>query len=339
MRLVTFSRGTTGPRLGAVLGAWDAWEWIVDVNRAVPHLPADMLGFIDVCGPLEGPTWRRANDAVADVARRLEEGRLRFAWRPRDVKLHAPIAPRLLRDFTSFRGHIARTRAALGAPFPTDWDSFPPYYNGNHLTVLGPGDSVPILRYISYATGTRRTVTSRKIDYEAELGYVIGREGRDVDAGRAGKYLFGLTIFNDFSARDVQAQAMKIGLGPPPGKDWANTLGPCVVTRDEFGPLRDQRVTIRVNGRTRLRGTFHELVFESPHVAEGERAAWSFEELVDFISHGQGIRAGEVWGSGTIPGGCELERQDRARYLRPGDRVQIDVESIGSLANLIGRPR
>lgn len=337
MRLVTFSRGKTAPRLGAVLGAWDAWEWIVDLNRADAHLPADMLGFIDACGSLEGPAWRRANETIEDAARRLEEGRLRFAIRLRDVKLHAPIAPRLLRDFTSFRGHIARTRAALGAPFPSDWDSFPPYYNGNHLNVLGPGDPVPVLRYISYGTGARRMVTSRKLDYEAEIGFIIGRDGRDIGVSEARSHLFGLTIFNDFSARDVQAQAMKIGLGPAPGKDWANALGPCVVTRDEFGQLRDQRVTIRVNGRKRLRGTFHELVFDCPHVAEGERAAWTFEEIVDFISHGQGIRAGEVWGSGTIPGGCELERQERARYLRPGDRVQIEVEGIGSLANPIGR--
>src|SRR6059036_3365540 len=67
-----------------------------------------------------------------------------------------------------------------------------------------------------------------------------------------GAHLFGVTIFNDFSARDLQATASRTGMGPAPGKDWANALGPCIVTRDEFGELRDQAIAVRVNNEGRL---------------------------------------------------------------------------------------
>src|SRR5438034_10984796 len=85
------------------------------------------------------------------------------------------------------------------------------------------------------------------MDYEAEIGFGLGNGGREIDATKATGHLFGVTIFNDFSARDIQMAAGKIGMGPAPGKDWANALGPCIVTRDEFGELRDQSVVVRVN--------------------------------------------------------------------------------------------
>jgi len=131
--------------------------------------------------------------------------------------------------------------------------------------------------------------------------------------------------------------AGRIGMGPAPGKDWANALGPCIVTRDELGELRDQSVAVRVNGEERSRGRYDELVHRNPLVKGGERPLWSFPEMLQHLSHAQTIHAGEVWGSGTIPGGCELERGDKARYLNPGDRVEIEIEGIGVLANSIGQ--
>src|SRR5437867_2952816 len=144
-----------------------------------------------------------------------------------------------------------------------------------------------------------------------------------------------VTILNDFSARDLQATASRTGMGPAPGKDWANALGPCIVTRDEFGELRDQAIVVRVNNEERLRDRYRSLVHENPWVREGQRALWSFPEMLEFLSRFQPIHAGEVWGSGTIPGGCELERGDRARYLKPGDRIEIEIEGIGVLENSI----
>ena len=335
MRLVTFSLPGRRPRVGAVLGPWDRWQWVLDLHGLDDRIPVDMISFIDACGNLSGRTWVRATRAVAAAEKSLAGRRSPSVHRPSAVRLHAPIAPRLLRDFIAFRGHIARTRAALGGPFPAEWERLPAYYNGNHLNILGPGEPVPVLEYPMYEGGDVGIAATAKLDYEAEIGFVLGPGGRDIPATEASEHLFGVTIFNDFSARDIQAVAMKVGLGPPPGKDWANALGPCIVTRDEFGPLGDQRVAVRINGTGRLSGTYRDLVYKNPFVGEGQRAVWTFEEMVSFVSRSQKVHAGEVWGSGTIPGGCELEKGDRAVYLRPKDVVEIEVEGIGVLSNPI----
>ena len=333
MKLVTFSVRGSEPRIGAALGPWDGWQGIVDLHAADPEIPPTMLEFIDRCGSLAGDTWDRARR----IAREGETGRIpgSAVFPPQDVRLHAPIAPRLLRDFLAFRSHVIRTRIAMGSKIPEEWDRIPSYYNGNHHSLYGPEDAIPVPRYLVVDRGERREVATEKLDYEAEVGFVVGVGGRSIDADRAASHLFGVTVFNDFSARDVQLTAGKIGMGPGPAKDFANSLGPCIVTRDEFGPLREQRVTVRVNGTERLNGRYRELVFENPLLKEGERPVWSFDEMVAFVSRSQEVRTGEVWGSGTIPGGCELERGEDARYLSSGDRVEIAIEGIGVLRNLV----
>ncbi|MGI0149296.1 MAG: fumarylacetoacetate hydrolase family protein [Thermoplasmata archaeon] len=335
MKLVTFSDAGASPRLGAIVGTWDRWEAIVDLHAADPALPTDMQTFLERAGGLSGDTWNRA----LKVVDRKGEARSSGRFRPSDVRLHAPIGPRLLRDFLAFRGHVARTRAAVGSSVAAEWDQIPAYYNGNHLNVIGPGDPAPAMQYQIQEGGHPRTVDSQKMDYEAEVAFVLGVGGRRIAAKDANAHLFGVTIFNDFSARDIQVTAGKIGMGPAPGKDWANALGPCIVTRDEFGELKDQSIAVRVNGEERNRGRYHDLVYKNPFVKEGERAVWSFPEMLESLSRIQPVFAGEVWGSGTIPGGCEFERGSEARYLRPGDRIEIEIEGIGVLANSIAAPR
>ncbi|HEX9340795.1 MAG TPA: fumarylacetoacetate hydrolase family protein [Thermoplasmata archaeon] len=336
MKLVTFSRGGSAPRLGAVVGPWDRWEWIADLSAADAAIPSDTLGFIDACPDLTGDIWDRAHRILSE-AERIVSDPPPWAFRPPDVRIHPPILPRLLRDFLAFRAHVARTRAAAWTSIPPEWNWMPGYYNGNHLNIVGTGEEVGPMRYEMFDGKTPRLILSPKMDYEAEIGFVLGKGGREIDAMRAPAHLFGVTIFNDFSARDIQVTAGKIGMGPAPGKDWANALGPAIVTRDEFGELRDQAVVVRVNNEERLRDRYRNMVFENPWAKEGPRALWSFPEMVEFASRFQPIQAGEVWGSGTIPGGCEFERGDRARYLMPGDRVEIEIEGIGVLANSIAR--
>lgn len=335
MKLVTFSRDGRGPRLGAVLGPWDRWERVVDLNAADERIPADMLALVDVCGGLSGEVWghveRAADRALQGSGRDLQKA----VFPMEDIVLRAPIAPRLLRDFIAFRGHIARTRANAGSQVPAEWDRLPAYYNGDHLNVVGPGDSVAVPRFVTFDGGARNLVESAKLDYETEIGFVLGKGGQTIPAEDAWEHLFGVTIFNDFSARDLQSLASKVGMGPPPGKDWANSLGPCIVTRDEFGSLEGKGIAVRVNGSERLRGDYRRLVYESPFVKPGERAAWTFPEIVEALSRSQAIHAGEVWGSGTIPGGCEFEKGEKAAYLRPGDVVELEVEGIGVLRNAI----
>src|SRR5947209_3980989 len=334
MKLVRFSTAGGAPRLGGVVGPWDRWDWVVDLSAVDRKIPKDTLEFIDACPELKGDVWDRSLRALSE-AEHIGSEAPAWAYRPRDVRIHSPIAPRLLRDFLAFRAHVARTRAAAWAQIPPEWDVLPAYYNGNPLNVVGTEEAIAPMRFETFDGKTPRLIFSSKMDYEAEIGFVLGLGGRDIDATRASAHLFGVTIFNDFSARDLQATATKTGMGPAPGKDWANALGPCIVTRDEFGELRDQSIVVRVNNEERLHDRYRSLVHENPWVREGQRALWSFPEMVEFLSRFQPIHAGAVWGSGTIPGGCELERGERARYLKPGDRVEIEIEGIGVLANLI----
>ncbi len=335
MRLVTFSRGRDSERLGAVLGPWDAPETVVDLYAVDRAIPADILGFLDAAGSLSGGVWRRAGAAVRHAEQVRRRTRPAFLHPIDRVRLRVPIRPRLLRDFIAFRGHIARTRAARGEKVPAEWDRVPAYYNGDALNLLGPGDPVLYPRFSTFENGVWTQTVSRKLDYELEVAYVVGQGGRESGAGRALPSLFGVTIFNDLSARDLQAVAGRVGMGPAAGKDWANALGPCIVTRDELGELTGRRVSVRVNGTQRLHGRIEDLVHRNPLFEPGQRHAWGFEELATFLARSQPVHAGEVWGSGTIPGGCEFEKGDAAAYLAPGDVVELEVEGIGVLANPI----
>ena len=335
MKLVTFSRGRDAPRLGVVLGAWDAWEVVVDLHAVDRDLPIDALAFVDAAGRLAGPTWKRAVAAVKRAENALARTHPRYAHKPKRVRLQPPIQPRLLRDFIAFRGHIARTRAARGEKVPAEWDRVPAYYNGDHLNLLGPGDTVPFPRTATFEGSVWKHPLSQKLDYELEIGYVVATSAA---AKPVVPSLFGVTIFNDFSMRDLQSLAGRVGMGPAAGKDWANALGPCLVTRDEFGPLRDQHVAVRVNGVQRLAGRVRDLVTRNPLIEPDQRTAWSFREMATFLAATQRVHAGELWGSGTIPGGCEFERGEAAAYLVPGDVVELEVEDIGVLRNPIARP-
>jgi 2-keto-4-pentenoate hydratase/2-oxohepta-3-ene-1,7-dioic acid hydratase in catechol pathway len=294
-----------------------------------------MMEFIDGAGSLTGAMWRRALETMKRAGTARRRSRPAYVHPAGRVKLHAPIRPRMLRDFIAFRGHIARTRTARGEKVPPEWDLVPAYYNGNPWHVVGPEAAVPVPQNVSRLGDVWSASPTQKLDYEAEIGYVVGRDGWNVAPEKASVHLFGLTIFNDFSMRDLQTAVSKIGMGPAAGKDWANALGPCIVTRDEFGPLREQRIEVRVNGTVRLSGTFDDLVFRNAWVQPSERAMWTFEDLVGFLSRTQRIQAGEIWGSGTIPGGCELEKGEAAKYLEPGDQVEIRIEGIGTLSNRI----
>jgi len=338
MRLVTFSRGRSEPRLGAVLPEIDPTV-VVDLNAADRRLPSDMLSFVDACGGLRGKTWTQARLVLERARKAARTRRARYLHSARAVRLRPPIRPRLLRDFIAFRAHVARTREVMGSRVPAEWDAFPAYYNGTHLDVLGPDNAVRVPRF-PVAGGTEpRFVETTKLDYEAEIGYVVGRGGRDVEGAPAARCLFGVTIFNDFSARDIQFTVARVGMGPGPGKDFANALGPCIVTRDEFGTPDENVIQVHVNGKERFRGKYRELVYRSPHLAPGDRPLWSFPEMIECISRSQEVRPGEVWGSGTIPGGCELERGDAAQYLVPGDVVEVGIQGIGTLRNRIAPSR
>jgi 2-keto-4-pentenoate hydratase/2-oxohepta-3-ene-1,7-dioic acid hydratase in catechol pathway len=226
------------------------------------------------------------------------------------ARLLAPLRPRSLRDFLSFEGHLKNAYARLDRPIPPEWYDVPAYYKGMPDTVIGPEETVPWPDW----TG--------KLDHELELAAVIGAGGRDIAEADAPAAIFGYTIWNDLSARDVQARELPVGMGPGKAKDWdgSNVLGPCIATPDEVD-LERARMRVRVNGEV-----WGEDTPASMH--------HSFATLIAYASLAQTLRAGEVLGSGTAAGGSGLELD---RWLEEGDVVELEVEGIGVLRNRIGR--
>lgn len=248
----------------------------------------DMVAFIEAGGPLG------ATHEVGPLA---------------EVDLRAPLRPRTLRDFLAFEGHMKNALALLGLPIPTQWYTVPAYYKGLPDTVIGPGDEIPWPSY------------TEKLDHELELAIVMGTPGRDISEEDALDHVFGFTLWNDLSARDVQSQELPIGMGPGKGKDWdgSNVLGPWIVTPDEVDP-QNIDLEVRVNGE-RWGGDNT----ASLHHGIGALVAYASRDLT--------LRPGEVLGTGTATGGSGLEL---GRWLQPGDLVEMEGTGLGILSNRIG---
>jgi fumarylacetoacetate (FAA) hydrolase len=216
------------------------------------------------------------------------------------VGLLAPIPePPAVRDFYAFERHIATTRRDRGADVPPEWYEIPVFYFSNPAAIFGPDADVP------YPAGTEM------LDYELEVAAVIGAGGR----------IAGFTVMNDWSARDLQRREARVGLGPAKGKDFATSLGPVLVTVDEFDGQKAAMVA-RVNGEGRSLGDLADI-----HYPWGRLVAQAAANTV--------LRPGDVIGSGTVGTGCILEHGD-GRWLRPGDVVELEVEHIGVLRNTVG---
>jgi 2-keto-4-pentenoate hydratase/2-oxohepta-3-ene-1,7-dioic acid hydratase in catechol pathway len=226
------------------------------------------------------------------------------------ARLLAPLHPSTLRDFLAFEGHLKNAYRALGRDIPQEWYEIPAYYKGMPDTVVGPDVEVSWPAYTD------------ELDHELELAAVIGRTVKDVAPADALDCVFGYTIWNDLSARDVQRREGPVGMGPGKAKDWdgSNVLGPCIVTPDEFDPSH-ARMRVRVNGEVWGEDT-------SAHMHH------TFAAMIAYASRSQTLRPGEVLGSGTAAGGSGLEL---GRRLREGDVVELEVEGIGVLRNRIGR--
>jgi 2-keto-4-pentenoate hydratase/2-oxohepta-3-ene-1,7-dioic acid hydratase in catechol pathway len=225
------------------------------------------------------------------------------------ARLLAPLRPRAMRDFLAFEGHLKGALGRLGRPIPDEWYEVPAYYKGMPDTVIGPEAEIPWPAWIE------------RLDHELELAAVIGRRCKDVSVAEARACVFGYTIWNDVSARDVQARELPIGMGPAKAKDWdgSNVLGPCLVTADELD-AGDLRMEVRVNG-------------ERWGADSSASMHWSFGDMIAYASRSQTLHPGELLGSGTATGGSGLELD---RRLAPGDLVELEVEGIGVLRNRIG---
>lgn len=229
-----------------------------------------------------------------------------------------------MRDFVTFEEHVEGVRRSLdgAAGVPERWYAAPTFYFGNPYAMYGPHDDIPM------------PPGSSVLDFELEVAAVIGKEGRDLTPEQARDHIVGYTVFNDWSARDLQSAEMKVGLGPCKGKDTATTLGPYLVTADELGKYRDADGFLRLALTAEING---EVVGKDLL----SNMSWTFEEMVAYASRGTVVRPGDVLGSGTCGnGGCLAELwgvrgEQSPPPLKPGDTVTLTVEGIGSVSNTV----
>jgi 2-keto-4-pentenoate hydratase/2-oxohepta-3-ene-1,7-dioic acid hydratase in catechol pathway len=243
-----------------------------------------------------------------------------------EVELLPPVVPPAIRDFVAFEEHVEGISATVDGQSEVvpEWYEAPTFYFTNPHTLRATGETVPVPE-------------TQRLDFELEVAAVIGgvprSDGRNLTVPDAAAHVFGYTIMNDWSARDLQSREMKVRLGPCKGKDFATTLGPWIVTADEVADLMDEEGFLALRAEVSVNG-----------VRVGEdlvsNMGWPFAELVAYASRNSRVVPGDVLGSGTVGnGGCLGELWGRGSdlpALQPGDEVRMVVERLGEIVNTVG---
>lgn len=245
----------------------------------------------------------------------------------KDVQLLVPHKPPSIRDYVAFEKHVEGVVKSIDASegVVAEWYEYPTFYFTNPNSLIATGE-------VMYPP------VSQRLDFELELGIVLGAvdglDGRNLTIEDSAKTIFGYMIFNDWSARDIQSREMKVRLGPAKGKDFATTLGPWIVTADEFEHLIDPdgfmplELSVAVNGVEIGRDSLASI-------------GWPIPELIAYASRNSRVLPGDVLGSGTVGSGCLAEHWGRNGSLtppplKPGDEVVMQVDGIGEIRNVVG---
>jgi len=225
-----------------------------------------------------------------------------------EVTWTAALKPPVIRDSLTFNGHIKNFFGNVMKTLPARAVyERPGYFKGTTSTIFGHDETIPFPSF------------TEQLDYELEIGYVIGRSGRNVSPEDAWQHVFGITIFNDWSLRDVQKLESPIGMGAQHSKDFAYGIGPWITTLDEIPSIIGLTGQVRVNGE----------VWSDTRV---EDFIWTPEETVAYASQLNGIQPGDLIGSGTMAFGAGVEL---GRFLQPGDVLELELEGVGTLRNRI----
>jgi 2-keto-4-pentenoate hydratase/2-oxohepta-3-ene-1,7-dioic acid hydratase in catechol pathway len=305
------------------------------LRRGQPHAQlASMIAFLE-----GGAAARETAQASFDFAlTRRPEG---VVLDRGSVELLSPVPrPESIRDFMSFEQHAVNCLRRLSMPrwrgvldewmegafgrkatlayrMNRPWYERPLYYKGNRWSVVGDGATVAIPSF------------TERLDWELEWGIFLCKTGRDIPAEKAREYIGGYTIFNDFSARDIQAKEMAGRLGPAKGKDFdgGNAIGPALVTPDEIPDPYNLAMRAHINS-------------EEVSYGHTKGMRWSFEEMIAYVSRGETLYPGEFFGSGTgtVPESGKNRRccgLEMGRYLKAGDKVELEVGGLGTLTNFI----
>jgi 2-keto-4-pentenoate hydratase/2-oxohepta-3-ene-1,7-dioic acid hydratase in catechol pathway len=309
MRLVTYRRRTeegTEQRAGIQLDGFVLDLAAAGEAASGTGLPPDLLTFI-AGGQAAIDAARGAAAFAAERGAEDHRGR-RLRFDDAEIQLCAPLPrPNSLRDYMVVEEHLRNCVAKGMLPgIPEEWFNIPAYYKGNVDEIYGPDDVVPWPSYTD------------KLDYELEVCAVIGAPGRNISAAQAPDHIVGYTLYNDWSARDIQKREMSIGIGAGVSKDFGSSIGPCIATPDEF--VRDSAaLRARIDGEVWSDGQLGQMRF-------------SFEEIIEWTSREQTMQPGDLLGSGTIGRGCGVELD---RWLTPGCTVELEAEGIGVLRNTV----
>jgi 2-keto-4-pentenoate hydratase/2-oxohepta-3-ene-1,7-dioic acid hydratase in catechol pathway len=319
MKLVTFKNPQGKTRIG-----WLKDGGVVDMKLADKRLPTDLLTFID--------KNKRFFKIIKD--NNLESTPPQYQLS--DIQLLAPLPnPRSFRDYIGFEQHMLNASKSFGHAVGQAWYDLPIFYFTNHQAIYGPDDAIP------------KPKKETKLDVELEMAVIIGKKGKNIKAKNADDYIFGYTVFNDWTARAIQKYEMSgPPLGPQKGKDFANAIGPCIVTKDEFEQYRcsisrdihpehltmpkstnyrfDVKMTARINGETICEGNY-------------KTVYWTFAEQIERASENEvTLNPGDILGSGTVGWGSLIENNFSVhRPVEPNDVVELEIEGIGILRNRV----
>ena len=237
--------------------------------------------------------------------------------------------PTSFRDAYAFRQHVATSRQNRGAEMIPEFDEFPVFYFSNHNAMFADGQNIELMPDHFH-----------RLDYELEFAIVIGKGGKNILSKDADNHIAGFCILNDLSARRLQMEEMKLNLGPAKGKDFANVIGPYLVTPNEiesksidtpFGKKYDLQMSCYVNGELLSKGNAKDM-------------NWTFAEIIERASYGVELFPGDIIGSGTVGTGCLLElngtkKRENSdyieRWIQENDEIEMQIEGLGKITNKI----
>lgn len=299
---------------------------LYDTDMLHPELPGNMELFLHV--------WADVIDEAKYAEHLIRTGKVPVSKGTplESVQVLSPVPyPTSCRDGYAFRQHVAAARRNRKAEMIPEFDQFPVFYFTNHHAIMGAGDIICMPDHF------------HKLDFELEVAAVICKRGRNIRAAEADDYIGGYMIMNDFSARLLQMEEMKLNLGPAKGKDFSTAVGPMLVTPDELEsfniPAKDGhtgnnynlKMLCRVNGRVVSQGNMGDM-------------DWTFAEIIERCAYGTDIVPGDIIGSGTVGTGCFLELNGTGKlqdpnypeqWLQPGDTVELEIDGLGILQNTI----
>ena len=298
---------------------------LYDTDRMHPDFPVTMTMFLNY--------WEDLFPAAHSLNQSLIDGNKKFTGVSiDDVQILAPLpSPVSCRDAYAFRQHVAAARRNRKVDMIPEFDQFPTFYFTNHNSIQGPGEIVCMPDHFN------------KLDFELEVAIIICKPGRNIPAAEADEYIAGYMIMNDMSARGLQAEEMKLNLGPAKGKDFCTVTGPILVTPDE---LEEYKTSPKENHIGNAYNLDMKCWVNGMQVSEGNLGDmdWTFAEIIERCSYGVQLYPGDVIGSGTVGTGCFLELNGtgklndlgyKEQWLHEGDEIKMEIEELGILKNTI----